>query len=104
MVELWYRFRSGLQLTGWTLEATKSGKRNFRMCCFVIVTFKVKRLFKVKGREEILGSEAFAVDKTVVIVRTVVIPSDTRAGDASRWVVLVVTWSRGHVTGGDASR
>jgi len=38
-------------------------------------------------REEILGREAFAVDKTVVIVSTVVIPSDTRAGDASRCVV-----------------
>jgi len=50
-----------------------------------------------ESREEILGKEAFDVDKIVVIVRTVVIPSDTRAGDASRWVVSVVTWSRCHV-------
>jgi len=57
----------------------------------------LKVMSRSERREEILGRAAFAVAKTVVIVRTVVIPSDTRAGDASRWVVLVVTWSRGHV-------
>jgi len=46
--------------------------------------FKLKRwLFKVEA--QILGSEALDVDKIVVIVSTVVMPRDTRAGDASRW-------------------
>ena len=35
------------------------------------------------ARYEILGSEALELDKMVVIVSTVVMPSETRAGDAS---------------------
>ena len=50
---------------------------------------------------EILGREELAVDRIVVIVSTVVMPSDTRAGDASRWrsrgqrMTWSVRWSRG---------
>ena len=54
-------------------------------------------------RWEILGREALAVDSTVVMVSTVVMPSDTRAGDASRLTGSTdkgVTGSVGHAVSG----